>query len=1356
MGRTLRQWIADLKDADADVRGQAAYTLARMGPTIRPAFPALKEAAKDDDPSVRQYAAEALGNTGLQALPVLLELLESEDTRYTAMMAPQRMEQDPLPELLKRLAKGDVRQRRAVAAALREWWQRSGEFRPALQRALNDPDGVVRIEAMEALRAPGSNQPVPSDFVLALLKDQDADVRLRALTMMLANEIEPEPFVPALEKLLHDPDKRVRISAAGIVGQQDASRSMAMLAVAREGVKDADVAVRERALTAIFQIVQPRDISARTIQLRDDAVRAALPDLLAFLREHQRQPKERVLFTLINLFALEPDAKDLVPVLFSLVRNAGPQTSEHAALLLAVHFSNDPAVQSALPEGIRKIPERMRREAIAALVILEQRPDSLVHGLMNVLQDPGHPRLRFRAAAILGELGDEAKEALPALRRAAEDKNPLVRQSALVAILRLEPDRVVEWTPRIVRGYQQWQHSPPDEFIQALQARAGEIVPVLIQGLKDADPLYRLRAGFLLVYLAPAVRSVIPDLQAALENKDPTVRILAALSLVRINARTEGIAPILRAGLTCNDYALREQVFRAIPGMGSAARECAPELIRVLKNKREGRLRSLALFALQNMDGATLEIGPAFMALVKDSDPQVRTDALRSLSQMRVKDKDLLMTLLDMLHDDPNGPQRGQVVDAIRSYGPAASEELSKRLNDKDPLVRAAVLNLYVGVGGVNHDQLYATLDRALQDDALNVRLTAANALLGRDRRSQEVPRPVMTVIKQGLESSDLAVHQQAINALLQVVMLIRGREVPEEVTSLLLGQAKFKEARVRMAVLASLLRMRQPPKEAEPLLIEALRDKDADVRRQALSNLRLPPGRMKEVVPVLVELLQSRDNRIMDRVIRDLAQAGQEDKSAVAELVAHYRKLKPTSSTRVTILSALAQCGDNAKDAIPLCAEALKEDDDRLRQAAVQTLMRLDPENKVLVSALVDTYGQERRHDRGIPARPRRDNGTPRPLGAQAVKELCDILANDQDADRRAGAAIVLGTMVQGPKGATDALKNAMKDAHPRVRLQAADAYWRIANEARTPLPVLLAGLKDKDPRLRYYAAQVIGEMGKEASPALPQLIAALKEQDAQVSSMLIDALAQMGKDAAPAIPALVDIVRDSGDSPARARAAQALMLFGRDAKDAVPGLLDMLKNSRQNRGAAAVALAKIATHAEALPALIEAFAEPARERRQEEYDIAQALYEMGPEAAGPVAELLRHKRSEVRIRAIRFLVRHHKQVQSIVAPLMDAMGDTDEDVALSAAEAVWNIGRRTEVLPYLVRGLKAKTATNRIRAAIGLGSMGAEAKAAVPDLINAFADPDSAVRRAAHEALVGLDPETARKLAESKAGGM
>ena len=99
--------------------------------------------------------------------------------------------------------------------------------------------------------------------------------------------------------------------------------------------------------------------------------------------------------------------------------------------------------------------------------------------------------------------------------------------------------------------------------------------------------------------------------------------------------------------------------------------------------------------------------------------------------------------------------------------------------------------------------------------------------------------------------------------------------------------------------------------------------------------------------------------------------------------------------------------------------------------------------------------------------------------------------------------------------------------------------------------------------------------------------------------------------------------------------------------------------------------------------------------------------------------------------------------------------MPDKDDDVALQAAEAVWGIGRRAEVLPYFVRGLKAKTATARVRAARDLGNMGADAKPAVPDLVAAYQDRDSTVRREAYRTLFSLDRETAKKLGDPEAEG-
>jgi HEAT repeat protein len=1357
MGRTLRQWIADLKDDDAQVRQQAAYALSRMGPRIRLALPALKEAVKDSDPSVRHYAVEALGYTGPQALGALLELLESEETRYTAITALQHLETDPMPELLKRLASGEVRQRRAAAAAMHMamnyTWQQPGKVLPALRLALKDPDGLVRIAAMNALRATRQQQTIPRDFIVELLNDKDPDVRLRAVFMVLENEEHPESTIPALEKrVLDDPDKRVRVSAAGMIGRYDSKRSMAMLAIVREALKDDEKTVRERALSAIFHIVLLRDNTARSVEVREDAARAAMPDLLAFLRGHKQQPKTSIQQILWNVPSLEPEPKDVVPVLLEIARDGEPETSAQAARTLAFNFHNDPAVKSILPASIRRAPYKVRLEARAILLTLKQPQENIVRGLVDVLLKSDRPASRSQAAYILGEIGSEAKDAIPALRGALEDKSRMVRQSALGALLHLEPDRAAELTPTVIR-VSDWQIRYPSETIQILQTRAGEVVPVLVQGLKESDPEYRVRAGLMLINFGPAARSAVPDLRVALENKEPAVRVLAAIALARINPQTEGILPALRAGLAFNDYAIREQVFQPIQNIGPAARELVPDLLRLLKNKSEGQFRNSAVFALMSIRPAAEEVEPVLAALIKDADPQVRSAALRGLGQIDLRDKTLLTTILDMVRDDPNRSRQSELNVVIHRFGPAGIEQLSKRLKDKDPRIRGAFLNLYVNMNGVNQDELYAVLNQALKDDAPSIRLMAAASLLIRDREANKTLEQVLPVIKQSLKSSDIEERRHAIGALGRAAeRRHNGRNPPQEAISLLLEQAKAKDASTRAAAIGIWMHIHPTPKEAEPVLVEALKDKDARVRQAALSAFRFRPGRSKEVVPALIEMLKGKDDMAIHEVLNALAQADREDPTAATALLEYYRKLKPFSHMRGSVLGALGQCGADAKDAIPLCVDALKDEDDNLVQTAVRVLMQLDPGNKMLVSALVDVHGRQHNPDRRV-GRPHPHDRVQKPLGAPAVKELCDILANDKEPDRRAGAAIVLGTMVQDPKGAENALKNAMKDAEPRVRLHAADAYWLVTKDSRTPMPVLLAALTDKDVMLRQLAAQVVAEMGKEASHALPQLIALLKDKDDRLAGMLIYALTQMGPDAAPAIPALVDIVRDGGDSGARVNAARALMPFGRDAKDAVPGLLEMLKGGRHDRGTAAMALAKIATPAEALPALLEVFVESRREFEPGEHAITEALIQFGPAAVGPVAEFLQHKRPEVRIKAINLLVRYGKQAQFIVPQLVTAMDDKDDDVALSAAEAVWQMERRSEVLPHLVRGLNAKSANSRVRAARNLMHMGAEAKAAVPDLVAACKDRDSAVRREAYRALSLVDNETARKVGDPEA---
>lgn len=70
--------IEALKDPQASVRDRAAHALARMGPPASQAVPALIDALEDPDWRVRRSAARALGQIGPSAeaaVPALIEVI---------------------------------------------------------------------------------------------------------------------------------------------------------------------------------------------------------------------------------------------------------------------------------------------------------------------------------------------------------------------------------------------------------------------------------------------------------------------------------------------------------------------------------------------------------------------------------------------------------------------------------------------------------------------------------------------------------------------------------------------------------------------------------------------------------------------------------------------------------------------------------------------------------------------------------------------------------------------------------------------------------------------------------------------------------------------------------------------------------------------------------------------------------------------------------------------------------------------------------------------------------------------------------------------------------------------------------
>jgi HEAT repeat protein len=102
-GRTLSQWIADLKAAAPQTRNAAAYEIAGMGPEAAAAVPALVQALDDPEASVRFPVTVALmeiGPAAKAAVPKLQKMVDEElndEIAASARRALKRIDPSAVP-----------------------------------------------------------------------------------------------------------------------------------------------------------------------------------------------------------------------------------------------------------------------------------------------------------------------------------------------------------------------------------------------------------------------------------------------------------------------------------------------------------------------------------------------------------------------------------------------------------------------------------------------------------------------------------------------------------------------------------------------------------------------------------------------------------------------------------------------------------------------------------------------------------------------------------------------------------------------------------------------------------------------------------------------------------------------------------------------------------------------------------------------------------------------------------------------------------------------------------------------------------------------------------------------------------
>jgi HEAT repeat protein len=278
-GRPWTAWAADLKDASGPVRSQAALSLAELGAEARGAEAALTQALRDPDPDVRAAAVAALGALvpeGRAAVDGLARALSDDDwfVRLGAARALQNFGPRAAPavpalvqatkpnDLIKdfrpvrcgaamvALARADPGSKELAAACrmlvaklLEDERQGSFGARATGARLLGDC-GVAALPAVPAL--------------LRLLKDPDADVRVAVAEALL--KVDPEgqgsPALGVLTESLRHPDLLVRLRAVEALGARGA-RAAAALPALREAARDPEPELRRAAEEAVRKVEGP-------------------------------------------------------------------------------------------------------------------------------------------------------------------------------------------------------------------------------------------------------------------------------------------------------------------------------------------------------------------------------------------------------------------------------------------------------------------------------------------------------------------------------------------------------------------------------------------------------------------------------------------------------------------------------------------------------------------------------------------------------------------------------------------------------------------------------------------------------------------------------------------------------------------------------------------------------------------------------------------------------------------------------------------------------------------------------------------------------------------------------------------
>lgn len=345
--------------------------------------------------------------------------------------------QPSIPFLLQAASAKEKDAAQAVRVALSEIGAPDSQQLPSLLRTLQDPRNPVRCESALSIGKMGSNA---KDAIPVLLNYLQQDESPPCFEQAVASLALSEPgLYPRLLEILQTPRIDLRRRASHVLALSGAREPATIARLLDTLATEADLDTRKNCAMALQLPYVPEmnaeDVFSAALKARELAVR-----LEAARQVRGRAPFGRQYLGLIIQMMKDSDSQvrrlglealrrtgqrspDLLQRVARAQRDEDPGVRCRAAESLIEAGSFDRVSIALLMNDLRR-DEDVARCAENALSMAGLFDTDVIYSMIHLLQTEKDPDVRSRAAQILMHMGPRARQAVPALMRARDEKVP--------------------------------------------------------------------------------------------------------------------------------------------------------------------------------------------------------------------------------------------------------------------------------------------------------------------------------------------------------------------------------------------------------------------------------------------------------------------------------------------------------------------------------------------------------------------------------------------------------------------------------------------------------------------------------------------------------------------------------------------------------------------------------------------------------------------------------------------------------------------------------------------------------------------------------------------------------------------